>query len=87
MSPTVILACLCHVDNVRCSEILHSPSDLLQHICENHIEKKAEVYECLWEGCRYSGRKRDHLVSHTKTHVPLKLFRCEVFGFIFLPFL
>jgi hypothetical protein len=45
--------------------------------------KSGEIGEgvaCLWEGCQYrcKSKKRHHMNSHLRSHVPLSPFQCHV---------
>ncbi|KAI8811869.1 hypothetical protein BJ742DRAFT_674448, partial [Cladochytrium replicatum] len=38
------------------------------------------LFHCSWSACSVSVKKRDHIITHLRVHVPVKPFMCEVCG-------
>lgn len=66
-----------------CGKVFLDAETLHSHLTEVHVGRKKNggiCMTCFWSGCPHSGifSKRDHIVSHLKTHCPLKTYACAV---------
>ncbi|KAI5845545.1 hypothetical protein BZA05DRAFT_315558, partial [Tricharina praecox] len=62
-----------------CAETFNSPNDLYNHICEAHIGRKVTrnlCLQCSWQGCRYTGAKRDQITPHVRVHTKRATYTC-----------
>lgn len=53
------------------------------HICDKHVGRKSTNnlnLTCMWNSCRTTTVKRDHITSHIRVHVPLKPHKCDFCG-------
>lgn len=58
-----------------CSDAFDTVEILYEHLCNEHIGRKAThnlCLECRWDDCGAQAAKRDHLASHLLVHLPLK---------------
>ncbi|KAI9595204.1 hypothetical protein BDF19DRAFT_422882 [Syncephalis fuscata] len=56
---------------------------LMHHVSEEHIGRRALGHlslHCEWGDCRVSARKRDHIISHIRLHVPYWPLTCKLCG-------
>ena len=56
---------------------------LQDHICDKHVGRKSTNnlnLTCMWNSCRTTTVKRDHITSHIRVHVPLKPHKCDLCG-------
>lgn len=66
-----------------CTEHFESPERLYDHICDKHVGRKSTNnlnLTCMWNSCRTTTVKRDHITSHIRVHVPLKPHKCDFCG-------
>ena len=52
-------------------------------MCEKHIGRKSTNnlnLTCMWNNCRITTIKRDHITSHVRVHIPLKPHKCDFCG-------
>ncbi|CAG8649789.1 12608_t:CDS:2, partial [Ambispora gerdemannii] len=71
-----ILNCLWH----QCFKVFDDPKILYHHLANDHVGRKSTgnlCLECRWDKCEVVTAKRDHITSHLRVHVPLKLHICE----------
>jgi hypothetical protein len=64
-----------------CGREFEVQTDLLRHLSEDHVGRSLRGNLCLscrWTGCSRVAKKRDHMVSHLKSHVPFWPFTCKV---------
>lgn len=65
-----------------CSLDFSGGSELFNHLSEVHVGRKTTANLCLqckWSDCVHVTVKRDHIISHIRTHVPsFKPFPCSV---------
>lgn len=69
---------ICHWN--QCSIIFDTPELLYDHLCDDHVGRKASnnlSLVCYWDNCLTKTVKRDHITSHLRVHVPLKPFHCD----------
>ncbi|KAH8879411.1 hypothetical protein GQ53DRAFT_800252 [Thozetella sp. PMI_491] len=66
-----------------CTEHFESAERLYDHICDKHVGRKSTNnlnLTCMWNSCRTTTVKRDHITSHIRVHVPLKPHKCDFCG-------
>jgi hypothetical protein len=66
-----------------CTDHFESPERLYDHICDKHVGRKSTNnlnLTCMWNSCRTTTVKRDHITSHIRVHVPLKPHKCDFCG-------
>ncbi|KAI9146094.1 hypothetical protein BKA69DRAFT_1047338 [Paraphysoderma sedebokerense] len=69
-----------------CNQLFADPQDLFDHVNLCHIGRKSQGNLCLkceWldetgQPCNVQVKKRDHITSHVRVHLPLKPFVCQV---------
>ncbi|KAI8058306.1 hypothetical protein BDF22DRAFT_598223, partial [Syncephalis plumigaleata] len=52
---------------------------LFIHVTEEHVGRNATgnlCLQCQWAECNISKSKRDHLISHIKSHLSYKPYAC-----------
>ncbi|ODV89591.1 hypothetical protein CANCADRAFT_58482 [Tortispora caseinolytica NRRL Y-17796] len=63
-----------------CKLTFEDANMLYDHLCNDHVGRKATNNLCLvcgWVNCGVSTVKRDHITSHLRVHVPLKPHECR----------
>lgn len=66
-----------------CTQEFETAEVLYDHLCSSHVGRKCNnnlSLTCHWDGCGTETRKRDHITSHLKVHVPLTSHKCETCG-------
>jgi hypothetical protein len=69
-----------------CTEEFHDPAVLMHHVSEEHIGRRALGHlnlRCEWGDCEVTARKRDHIISHIRLHIPYWPLACKV-SFLFV---
>ncbi|RKP10648.1 hypothetical protein THASP1DRAFT_1840, partial [Thamnocephalis sphaerospora] len=64
---------------LNCASQFNTAEDLFAHVNEDHVGRNAKgnlCLECRWAGCTVSKAKRDHLISHIKSHLSYKPYAC-----------
>jgi hypothetical protein len=57
------------------------PAMLMHHVSEEHIGRRALGHlslRCEWADCHVVARKRDHIISHVRLHIPYWPLTCSV---------
>lgn len=76
-------AFLCRWSNPACTMAFDSIESLFCHISDFHIGRKRTsnlTLTCRWDNCETEFGKRDHIISHVKTHVPIRPYPCQHCG-------
>lgn len=71
----------CRWTDPPCQLVFRTPAELYEHLKDVHVGRKSTnnlCLECFWDGCGSKAKKRDHMTSHVKVHVPLKDHICLV---------
>ncbi|KAJ3057842.1 hypothetical protein HDU99_007103, partial [Rhizoclosmatium hyalinum] len=64
-----------------CDQHFDTVEALYTHLSEIHVGRKIAntlSLSCKWRDCRATFKKRDHLTSHLRSHIPLKPHLCKV---------
>jgi len=84
--PAVVYKCLwTPPDKPPCNRQFTDPEKLYNHLCDDHVGRKANNNLCLtcyWNNCNYTKKKRDHVTSHIRKHIEFKPHICQVLNFI-----
>ncbi|KAI8058295.1 hypothetical protein BDF22DRAFT_613058, partial [Syncephalis plumigaleata] len=59
---------------------------LMHHASEEHIGRRALGHlnlRCEWDDCEVTARKRDHIISHIRLHIPYWPLACKLCGRMF----
>jgi uncharacterized Zn-finger protein len=79
--PAVVYKCLwTPPDKPPCNRQFTDPEKLYNHLCDDHVGRKANNNLCLtcyWNNCRYTKKKRDHVTSHIRKHIEFKPHICQ----------
>ncbi|KAI9595216.1 hypothetical protein BDF19DRAFT_422892 [Syncephalis fuscata] len=62
-----------------CGKQVINAEDLFIHVTEDHVGRNATgnlCLQCQWADCTISKSKRDHLISHIKSHLSYKPYGC-----------
>jgi len=79
--PAVVYKCLwTPPDKPPCNRQFTDPEKLYNHLCDDHVGRKANNNLCLtcyWNNCNYTKKKRDHVTSHIRKHIEFKPHICQ----------
>lgn len=59
---------------------------LYYYLCQDHVGRKSQrnlQLNCHWIDCKVTTKKRDHITSHLRVHVPLEPFICSIYHKLF----